>query len=123
MVSYRKECSKTKESLSKLDQLFQTVTSSMFNALEDGYREKSFESVESVYNQLGGSEKDFLSLILLQGKNNVSEVRYPNPKPNLSEPAAFLTPLLRLTQSDCPCQGSRHGFTEMFNPQTYLTIA
>ena len=84
MVSYRKECSKTKESLSKLDQLFQSVTSSMFNATEDGYREKSFESVESVYNQLGGSEKDFLSLILLQGKNNVSEVRYPNPtSPNL----------------------------------------
>jgi hypothetical protein len=57
------------------DPLFEQVTMAMVKSLE---KTQTFENALNKYDVLrgDGGEKEFLSLFLLQGKNNVSEVKF-----------------------------------------------
>jgi len=57
------------------DPLFEQVTMAMVKSLE---KPQTFENALSAYNLFSGDggEKEFFSLFLLQGKNNVSEVKF-----------------------------------------------
>ena len=57
------------------DPLFEQVTMAMVKSLE---KPQTFENALSAYNTFigDGGEKEFFSLFLLQGKNNVSEVKF-----------------------------------------------
>jgi hypothetical protein len=70
-----KECNSSREGLSVFQKFFQTVTDDLFKSLMDQNMKMTFEAALSIYDPTSGQEKDFLSLILLQGKNNVNEVK------------------------------------------------
>jgi hypothetical protein len=56
---------------------FQQLTMAMVKNLENAYMTKtSFDVLAYNYKFLERPEKEFMSLFLLQGKNNVSKVRH-----------------------------------------------
>ncbi len=72
-----KECNSSREGLSVFQKFFQSVTDDLFKSLMDQNMKVTFEAALSIYDGSASSEKnekEFLSLILLQGKNNVTEV-------------------------------------------------
>ncbi len=48
----------------------------MAKKLNEADMAKMFDDVQAAYDRMEGSEKEFMSLFLLQGKNNVSEVDF-----------------------------------------------
>jgi len=58
------------------DSSFEQLTTAMVTKFSQTYMINTFESVEKEYGYLVGPEKEFMSLLLLQGKNNVSEVPF-----------------------------------------------
>jgi TorA maturation chaperone TorD len=70
------KCNKTRESLALFNPLFQQVTKAMAKKLTEADMAKMFDEVQAAYDRMEGSEKEFMSLFLLQGKNNVSEVDF-----------------------------------------------
>ncbi len=69
------KCSKVTSDLGVFAYLISLVTSEIFDKLTANYIQLSFGEVLQIYNLKKGAEKQFLDLLMVQGKNNVDQVK------------------------------------------------
>ncbi len=68
------ECANVRKDLSKFNILFLKITELMYGKLMEKYLQIPIEEILLKYQSTVGAEKEFLNLLLVQGKNNITTV-------------------------------------------------